>query len=91
MKDIQIELVNQMEKVLDNVIKNAIENGHDIANIVYCSNFASEELALKYSRIYRVKNKDIVEQEYMSELCKGCSNICSSCMVWKEHNGIGAD
>lgn len=59
MKDIQIELVNQMEKALDNVIKNAIENGYDIANIVYCSNFASEELALKYSRIYRAKNKNL--------------------------------
>lgn len=31
------------------------------------------------------------DEEVLSELCKGCTNNCSVCMVWKEHEGIPID
>lgn len=35
--------------------------------------------------------QDLTEEEFLSELCKGCTNTCSVCMVWKEHEGIPVD
>lgn len=51
MNDKQVKLVEKLESVMKDIIRKSMqEDGLEIADIVYCSVFVGEELALRTKR-----------------------------------------
>lgn len=58
MKQEHVDLINDMESVLKPIIeKHMQEKGLDIADVVYCSCFSAEEIALRIKREMRIASR----------------------------------